>query len=76
MKQQNGAEVTKGSEKSECKMCSKEVSEEDEAIRCDGCEKWTHKECGKVPDEVIEAIEDEVVAMKPFGFAKNAKNSS
>ena len=54
-------------------MCSKDVSEEDEAIRCDGCEKWKHKECGKVPDEVIEDIKDEVVANETFWYCKEYK---
>ena len=73
MKQQHGAKVIKSWEKSVCKMCSREVSEKDEAIMCDGCEKWTYKECGKVPDEVIEAIEDEVVANETFWFCKECK---
>eukprot|EP00112_Aurelia_sp_Birch-Aquarium-sp1_P022940 Seg6643.2 transcript_id=Seg6643.2/GoldUCD/mRNA.D3Y31 product="hypothetical protein" protein_id=Seg6643.2/GoldUCD/D3Y31 len=44
-----------------------------EAVCCDSCSRWIHKNCQKVPEGLIEALDDEEIADEVYWFCKECK---
>ena len=44
----NSSPATRGSVKSKCKGCNKNVPANSESLQCDHCTEWWHRDCGQV----------------------------
>lgn len=43
---------------SDCKMCKKEVEENDKGVACEFCDNWFHIDCVGINDDVYKALND------------------
>ena len=43
-------------EEYKCSVCDREVGDEDDALQCDSCKDWCHRECGNIPIEDYELL--------------------
>ena len=42
-----------------CGLCGKTVKEREEGVQCEYCEKWYHKKCEKIGDQMYEMLQNE-----------------
>ena len=54
----NSSPATRGSVKSKCKGCNKNVPANSESLQCDHCTEWWHRDCGQLSQKDYNYLKD------------------